>query len=179
MRSCNSKDSLFSQLHPCRGPSPLLWSAGLSSRLFETLGTRPRVRRSVNTKVAGPTQHWGLVSTQSSAVQLFVYRNIFASLEVKGTSPVVQRVKNLPAVGFHPWVGKIPQRRRGQPTPVFLPEKSHGQITAWWARVQRGAESDTAEQLSARAGRSRPTRQERRRAKGSTRALSWLLWSSV
>ena len=29
--------------------------------------------------------------------------------------------------GFIPWVGKIPLRRAWQPTPVFLPEKSHGQ----------------------------------------------------
>ena len=29
--------------------------------------------------------------------------------------------------GFDPWVGKIPWRKKGQPTPVFLPEKSHGQ----------------------------------------------------
>ena len=28
---------------------------------------------------------------------------------------------------FHPWVGKIPWRRKWQPTPIFLPEKSHGQ----------------------------------------------------
>ena len=28
---------------------------------------------------------------------------------------------------FNPWVGKIPWRRAWQPTPVFLPEKSHGQ----------------------------------------------------
>ena len=28
---------------------------------------------------------------------------------------------------FDPWVGKIPRRRKWQPTPVFLPEKSHGQ----------------------------------------------------
>ena len=28
---------------------------------------------------------------------------------------------------FNPWVGKIPLRRKWQPTPVFLPEKSHGQ----------------------------------------------------
>ena len=41
----------------------------------------------MNTKVAGPTQHWGLVSTQSSAVQLFVYRNIFASLGSKRDFP--------------------------------------------------------------------------------------------
>ena len=28
--------------------------------------------------------------------------------------------------GFEPWVGKIPWRRKWQPTPVFLPGKSHG-----------------------------------------------------
>ena len=27
--------------------------------------------------------------------------------------------------GFDPWVGKIPQRRKWQTTPTFLPEKSH------------------------------------------------------
>ena len=31
---------------------------------------------------------------------------------------------------FHPWVGKIPWRRKWQPTPVFLPGKSHRQ-RAW------------------------------------------------
>ena len=29
--------------------------------------------------------------------------------------------------GFDPWVGKIPWRKKWQPTPVFLPAKSHGQ----------------------------------------------------
>ena len=29
--------------------------------------------------------------------------------------------------GFHPWVEKIPWRRRWQPGPVLLPGKSHGQ----------------------------------------------------
>ena len=28
---------------------------------------------------------------------------------------------------FHPWVGKIPWRRKWQPSPVFLPGESHGQ----------------------------------------------------
>ena len=28
---------------------------------------------------------------------------------------------------FNPWFGKIPWRRKWQPTPVFLPGKSHGQ----------------------------------------------------
>ena len=37
-------------------------------------------------------------------------------------------VKFLPAnvgPGFDPWVGKIPWRRKWQPSPVFLPGKSH------------------------------------------------------
>ena len=29
--------------------------------------------------------------------------------------------------GFNPWVGKIPWRRKWQPTPAFLPGESHGQ----------------------------------------------------
>ena len=28
---------------------------------------------------------------------------------------------------FHPWIGKIPQRRAWQPTPVLLPREFHGQ----------------------------------------------------
>ena len=30
-------------------------------------------------------------------------------------------------LGLIPWVWKIPWRRKWQPTPVFLPGKSHGQ----------------------------------------------------
>ena len=42
-------------------------------------------------------------------------------------------VKNLPAntgdtgIVFDPWVGKIPWRRKWEPTPGFLPGKSYGQ----------------------------------------------------
>ena len=39
-------------------------------------------------------------------------------------------VKTLPASRrhwFHLWVGKIPWRRKRQPTPILLPGKSHGQ----------------------------------------------------
>ena len=30
-------------------------------------------------------------------------------------------------LGFDPWVGKIPWKRKWQPTPVFLPGEFHGQ----------------------------------------------------
>ena len=48
--------------------------------------------------------------------------------------------------GFDPWVGKIPWRRKWQPTPVFLPGKSHGQrsLVGPWGRT----ESDTTELLT-------------------------------
>ena len=50
--------------------------------------------------------------------------------------------------GFDPWVEKIPWRRKRQPTPVFLPGKSHGQrnLTGYspWGRK----ESDMTEQLN-------------------------------
>ena len=37
---------------------------------------------------------------------------------------------------YDPWVGKIPWRRKWQPTLVFLPEESMDR-GAWWATVQR------------------------------------------
>ena len=45
-------------------------------------------------------------------------------------SLVAQLVKNLPAVWetqFHSWVGKIPWRKKWQPSPVFLPGEFHEQ----------------------------------------------------
>ena len=47
-------------------------------------------------------------------------------------------VRNPPAsaedprvTGLIPWVGKIPWSRKWQPTPVFLPGKSHGERSLW------------------------------------------------
>ena len=44
-----------------------------------------------------------------------------------GASLVAQRLKRLPAMQrprFNPWVGKIPWRRKWQPTPIILPGES-------------------------------------------------------
>ena len=46
---------------------------------------------------------------------------------------------------FDPWVGKIPWRRAWQPTPVFLPEESHGQRSLVGYSPQNRKESDTTE----------------------------------
>ena len=58
-------------------------------------------------------------------------------------------IKNPPANAgdmrcrLDPWVGKIPWRRKWQPTPVFLPEESHGQRSL--VGYSGCEESDTAE----------------------------------
>ena len=61
-------------------------------------------------------------------------------------------VKCLPTMWetwFDPWVGKMPWRRKWQPTPVLLPRKSHGRkkslvdYSIWGSK-----ESDMTEQLS-------------------------------
>ena len=58
-------------------------------------------------------------------------------------------VKSLPAnvgdVGSVPLSGKIPWRRKGQPTPVFLPGELHGQRSLAGCSPWGCAESDTTE----------------------------------
>ena len=47
--------------------------------------------------------------------------------------------------GFDPWVGKIPWRRKWQPTPVFLPGESQGWGSVVGYHLQGRTESDTTE----------------------------------
>ena len=49
---------------------------------------------------------------------------------------------------FHPWVGKIPCKKKWLPTPVFLPGESHGQRSPAGYRPWGHKESDMTEQLS-------------------------------
>ena len=48
---------------------------------------------------------------------------------------------------FDPWVGKIPWRRKWQPTPVFLVGKSHGQRSLAGYSPWGCKESDLTSQL--------------------------------
>ena len=52
--------------------------------------------------------------------------------------------------GFDPWVGKIPWRRKWQPTPVFLLGKSHVQRSLVGCSPWGHKESDMTEPLSTR-----------------------------
>ena len=67
-----------------------------------------------------------------------------------GDSLVAQTVKPLPAMqnpGFNPWVGKIPWRRKWQPTPVLMPGKFHGWRSLVGYSPWGRKELDTTEQL--------------------------------
>ena len=50
--------------------------------------------------------------------------------------------------GFDPWVGKIPWRRKWQPTPVQLPRESHGQRRLAGCSPWGSKESDVTKHLS-------------------------------
>ena len=49
---------------------------------------------------------------------------------------------------FNPWAGKIPWRRKWQPTPVFLPGDSHGRRSLAGYSLWGRRESDTTERIS-------------------------------
>ena len=65
-----------------------------------------------------------------------------------GKEPVCQ-CRRRKRLGFDPWVGKAPWRRKRQPTPVSSPGESRGR-GAWRAAAHGAAESDATEQLSRR-----------------------------
>lgn len=54
-------------------------------------------------------------------------QNTRHSGDTSGKEPAYRQCRRLKRGGFDPWVGKIPQRRKWQPTPVFLPAESHEQ----------------------------------------------------
>ena len=76
--------------------------------------------------------NWGL---ENKFEKIAILWSLMASL-------VAQTVKCL-----HPWVGKIPWRRKWQLTPVLLPGKFHGQRSLVSYSPRGLKESDTTERL--------------------------------
>ena len=75
-----------------------------------------------------------LVWGRNKGIEKEVKHKYLAAFIMVHVSLVAQMVKKKKKVclqcrrpGFNPWVGKIPWRRKWQPTPVFLSGKSHGQ----------------------------------------------------
>ena len=82
-------------------------------------------------------------------------RELPLSVWLSGTSLMAQWVKNPPQYRRHrrrrfiPWVRKIPWRKKWQPTPVFLPEKFHGQRSLVDCSSKGHKDSDRTERLNA------------------------------
>ena len=71
-------------------------------------------------------------------------------LFIEFTLLVAQRLKRLLGMWetrVDPWVGKIPWRRKWQPTPVVLPGESHGGKSLLGYSRWGPKESDTTERL--------------------------------
>ena len=91
-----------------------------------------------------------LYTHEYTCAYIHTYMCIYTST-VHGASLATQMVKNPPAMQDtwdHPWIGKIPWRRKQQPTPIFLLRKSHGQRSLVGYSPWRRKEADTTERLT-------------------------------
>ena len=87
---------------------------------------------------------------ESDMTERLHYTKHFTIRELNGASLAAQLVKNLPAMRetwVQPWVGKIPWRRKWQPTLVFLPGEYHGLRSLVGYSPRGRKESDTTERL--------------------------------
>ena len=75
------------------------------------------------------------------------HRGLLRSLDFPGGSDSKSICLQGERPRFDPWVGKIPWRRKWQPTPVFLPGKSHGQRSLAGCSPWGRKELDTTEWL--------------------------------
>ena len=58
---------------------------------------------------------------------LYSTRGVYGAWKIKRKQiPMYKHLLQCRRPGFNPWVGKIPWRRKWQPTPVLLPGKFHG-----------------------------------------------------
>ena len=66
--------------------------------------------------IEDPGRLWSMGSQESDKTQQLNYHQ-----------PICLPCRSCRRRGFNTWVGTIPWRRKWEPTPVFLPEKSHEQ----------------------------------------------------
>ena len=93
-------------------------------------------------------KHWKLMTcvvnllvSISSVNSKLLYSMVGASRVTRGKEPTCQCRRHR----FDPWVGKIPWRRKWQPTPVFLPGQFRGQRSLTGYSPWGHRQSDTTE----------------------------------
>ena len=88
-------------------------------------------------RVVRKNNHWGRVygraQSEGRIKPMLRWKQRGFPGDTSGKEPICQsRRHNWP--WFDTWIGKIPWGRKWQPTPVFLPGKSHDR-GVWWATV--------------------------------------------
>ena len=103
---------------------------------FLTLGPQMPPNVILTASLSFSLSHRWFLSLASPAMIVMLF-NLTPFLFLQGTNgwPGLPR--------FNPWIGKIPQRRAWQPTPVFLPGESHGQRSLVGYSPQGHTELDT------------------------------------
>ena len=71
--------------------------------------------------------HLGLINISHTLIYLIVFYTYLANPQVHSGKESACQCRRYKRCGFDPWVGKIPWRRKWQPSLVFLPGESHGQ----------------------------------------------------
>ena len=134
---------------------------GISVELFQILkDDAVKVLHSICQKIPKPQQwpqDWKRsvfipIPKKGNTKECSNYRTIALISHTSGErSLVAQRSKRLPGMwrpGFDPWVGKIPWRRKWQPTPLLLPGESHGGRSLVGYSPWGRKESDTTERIT-------------------------------
>ena len=84
------------------------------------------------------TKNYPLVTWSTPWSIAFMLQGVVSSSRafpgVSGKEPICQ-CRRCRGWSFYPWVRMIPWRRKWQPTPVFLLEKSHGQEGVGWLQT--------------------------------------------
>ena len=134
---CNPMDcSLPGSIHEIFQARILEWLAISFSRG----SSRPRDRTQVSLIAGRRFTVWATREARVNKKAVFKFT-------VPGGSEVKASAWNAGRPGFAPWVGKIPWRRKWQPTPVPLPGESHGGRSLVGYRLWDRKESDTTERL--------------------------------
>ena len=141
MTQNDSSSFSFQKLRVCCPHGRLLWGQRdiWSSRvlwLCPRLGDGVLCKKPQKTKASStPTSYLSVNKKQVGVFWIMISESrISAYVTHIESSPGYPVVKTLPAsagdtgdVGFDSWIGQVPQKRKWQPTPVFLPGKCHWQ----------------------------------------------------
>ena len=143
-------DTVVARLHSASGfqSSDLTWGVQTRDRWLTGLHVLPRqaVRTHARTLMWAHTCTCGHSCRLSHSMTLMLLANLEPSQMREWWRAHLQCRKHK-RLGLDPWVGKIPWRRKRQPTPVFLPGEFQGQKSLVGYSPWGSQESDTTQWL--------------------------------